>query len=526
MKRIIFLLSLCLSSISPALAQYHITGDTVQFLDSIWWRPQWFNNFIDSMPPHGLNQLTSEAGGAERLMRHVTDRPIRVIGIAASVQLTDPISPALEVDDTMTAAQEYFLIYKNRRDGNETPLRSVAFDPTAPHRYIEGARRKTTPPNCDTVVMGWSQIRRMCEVYFENPLVLTDTFYIGMSHYSDTLGGNVVASRLYGTMAEAPCGAFPFYLTEVFTMYHDWPTVPAGKPTEQQTLYFWYIFPILSQDTDFSLLDSCPAAGRMWIDTSDGGSVLRWEADSLHTQWQLGIADTGAASPWLDTTLTEPFLDLAAAGIAPPFSVQVRPHCLCYEYYEVWGDWGDCTVFLPEPCNPVSNLQYLPSGHGRGTLAWTSDTMHTLWQVTLGYTGTAPEEAWIDTLVAVPFLAIDSLGLTSAFTAHVRANCGGDNWSEWSEGFHADPFSDTTGIAQPTPVTSRLLPNPADGLVRAVSDGRLLSVEAYDLAGRRMLSLTSSGREASFDVSSWPAATYIVILRTPQGSTIHRLAVK
>lgn len=159
MKRIIFLLSLCLSSISPALAQYHRVGDTVQFLDSIWWRPQWFNNFIDSMPPHGLNQLTSigsHASGAERLMRHVTDRPIRVIGIAACVHLTDPISPALEVDDTMTDAQEYFLIYKNRRNGDETPLRSVDFDPMAPHRYIEGARRKTTPPNCDTV--SWTEI--------------------------------------------------------------------------------------------------------------------------------------------------------------------------------------------------------------------------------------------------------------------------------------------------------------------------------------------------------------------------------
>lgn len=527
MKKLRFLLLLVyILSTNTLWAQYHRTGDTLNCIDSIYWRPVWLDTMIDTAYTKYLTHTWGFAvsTGGEWLMMHVLDRPIRVIGIACGVE-SRGMNDLSYYTEGMTVEQEYFRIYRERSKEGDVPLRSVPWDPTVPHRYYISQSRSSNS-SCDTIIYGWPYVNPLYEVYFEdNPLVLTDTFYIGMTSHSYCTLSAGYYPRGFAMNSGEPCGS-SHVMTYLLTLDYSNGVIPAGEPYARTTNKIWYIFPILSQDTNFSLLDSCPAAGRVRIDTSDGGSVLRWEADSLHTQWQLGIADTGAASPWLDTMLTEPFFDLAAAGIAPPFSVQVRPHCLCYEFYEVWGDWGDCTVFLPEPCNPVSNLQYLPSGHGRGTLAWTSDTLHTLWQVTLGDTGTAPEEAWIDTLVAVPFLAIDSLGLTSAFTAHVRANCGGDNWSDWSEGLFVDPFLDSTGISQPMPVTTRLVPNPANGLVRAVSDVPLLSVEAYDLAGRRMFTLPASGSEATFDVSSWPAATYIVILRTPEGTIVHRLAVK
>ncbi|MBQ5975656.1 MAG: T9SS type A sorting domain-containing protein [Bacteroidales bacterium] len=213
--------------------------------------------------------------------------------------------------------------------------------------------------------------------------------------------------------------------------------IPAGQPTEYTTWNLWYIFPILSQDTDFSLLDSCPAVGNVWIDTAGGGSVLRWDTDTLHAQWRLGISDTGDAhnTLYLDTLLEVPYINLDSLGIEPPFSVQVRPQCLCYEYCEVWGDWGDCTEFLPAPvpdtCRPVENLQFVRTGRRAGTLTWIPDTIQTLWEVSVGLVDGDVSDTFFDTIVTVPFLDIDSTMAPAVFTAHVRAICGEDNLSDW-----------------------------------------------------------------------------------------------
>ena len=289
----------------------------------------------------------------------------------------------------------------------------------------------------------------------------------------------------------------------------------------------WYIFPILSQDTDFSLLDSCPLVGNVWIDTAGGGSVLRWDTDTLHTQWRLGISDTGDADTlYLDTLLEVPYFDLDSMGIAPPFSVQVRPHCLCYEYYEVWGDWGDCTELLPllvpDTCRPVENLQFVRTGRRTGTLTWIPDTLQSLWQVSVGLVDGDVSEAFFDTLVSVPFLDIDSTMAPTVFTAHVRAICGEDNPSEWTS-VTADPYESISSAMVPD---VQLVPNPADGLVRVVAPDGLRGIEVYDMSGRRMLVLTASSTESSFNVTGWPAGTYIVILRTMAGSAVQRLAVK
>mgnify|MGYP007092178106 FL=1 len=86
MKKVYILAFLCLVSVASARAQYHITGDTVQYYDSIWWVPDWYKVWLDpaNMPPKTIGGMSSFGGNAaEYLVRHVVERPIRVIGIAA-----------------------------------------------------------------------------------------------------------------------------------------------------------------------------------------------------------------------------------------------------------------------------------------------------------------------------------------------------------------------------------------------------------------------------------------------------------
>ena len=324
-----------------------------------------------------------------------------------------------------------------------------------------------------------------------------------------------------------PCG-IRRELTYILIYDSNGVIIPAGQPTEYTTWNLWYIFPILSQDTDFSLLDSCPAVGNVWIDTAGGGSVLRWDTDTLHAQWRLGISDTGDAhnTLYLDTLLEIPYINLDSLSIEPPFSVQVRPQCLCYEYCEVWGDWGDCTEFLPAPvpdtCRPVENLQFVRTGRRAGTLTWIPDTLQSLWQVSVGLVGGDVSDAFFDTLVTAPFLDIDSSMAPTVFTAHVRAICGEDYLSVWVS-VTADPYE---SIAQAVAPDVQLVPNPADGLVRVVSSDGLRGIEVYDMTGRRMLAFTATSTEVSFNVSYWSAGTYIVILRTIAGASVQRLVVE
>ena len=87
----------------------------------------------------------------------------------------------------------------------------------------------------------------------------------------------------------------------------------------------------------------------------------------------------------------------------------------------------------------------------------------------------------------------------------------------------AEPYE---SIAQAVAPDVQLVPNPADGLVRVVAPDGLRGIEVYDMSGRRMLVLTDTSTESSFNVTGWPAGTYIVILRTMSGSAVQRLAVK
>ena len=473
MKKIVLSAALCLLLLTSTHAQYHITGDTIQLHDSIWWHPQWFNNWVDNMPPNSLHMISPEEGGSfEVLVERTTDRPIRVIGIAACViGMGESTWP--EITDSMTGAQEYFYIYKSRLTGNEVPLRAVPWDPTAPHRYIYNRTIRSIPPKCDSLSYGYLYIEPLYEVYFEDqPLVLTDTFYIGISGFSDTLvedGEDVLRARLCSrNRAGSSCGGTWTYETCVLTSYRGSWTMPAGIPCRASEIGYTYIFPILSQDTDFTYLDSCPAVNNIRLDTVGGASLLRWDSDSLNIQWQLSISDTAPdhATHLLDTLVDTNYLDLAAAGIAPPVAVQVRPRCLCYEYFDVWGNWGDCTQILP-PLNQDTS---------------TVDTNV------------------IDTSIIDTSIIDTSIIDTSTI--------------------------DTTWISSVVEQQTHLFPNPATGHVAISSSIPLRSIALYDPSGRCILRRRTEGQFLQLDLNGYANGSYHIVIDTPIGRTVKRLIIQ
>ena len=54
----------------------------------------------------------------------------------------------------------------------------------------------------------------------------------------------------------------------------------------------------------------------------------------------------------------------------------------------------------------------------------------------------------------------------------------------------------------------------------------LTRIEAYDPNGHRVADLPATGLQATLDVASWPAATYLLRITTPMGTVTKKLIVR
>ena len=69
-------------------------------------------------------------------------------------------------------------------------------------------------------------------------------------------------------------------------------------------------------------------------------------------------------------------------------------------------------------------------------------------------------------------------------------------------------------------------PNPAVEEATVLSSFGLTRIEAYDPNGHRVADLPASGLQATLDVASWPAATYLLRITTPMGTVTKKLIVR
>ena len=87
---------------------------------------------------------------------------------------------------------------------------------------------------------------------------------------------------------------------------------------------------------------------------------------------------------------------------------------------------------------------------------------------------------------------------------------------------------DTVGVAQ-ADLLNRYVsvqPNPAVEEATVLSSFGLTRIEAYDPNGHRVADLPATGLQATLDVASWPAATYLLRITTPMGTVTKKLIVR
>ncbi|MBR3414078.1 MAG: T9SS type A sorting domain-containing protein [Bacteroidales bacterium] len=199
-----------------------------------------------------------------------------------------------------------------------------------------------------------------------------------------------------------------------------------------------------------------------------------------------------------------------------------------------WG--GFFPILTPRDttrCDPPADLRMIHATDTSVMLEWYGGNA-TQWEV---------EYAEADGMTAYTVttnnnrVTLTGLRPTTTYLAHVRAWCTRDSeYGEWSPSIEARTTAhqpDTDTVQGPDTVSidavgffTRLMPNPASGIVTVQSTYRLSHVAVYDVQGHLVLEQKAAGNAATFDVGRLPKGVYVASVRTAAGTTTKRLVVE
>ena len=202
-----------------------------------------------------------------------------------------------------------------------------------------------------------------------------------------------------------------------------------------------------------------------------------------------------------------------------------------------WGNYSYVMFPIIEPefdtvlCHEVSNLRVAERGAGCATLMWDSGDGGP-WEVAYGKIDDNWEDFTIDTVTA-PMITLTRLEVGTQYFAFVRGFCSvTGEYGEWSSPLEVEVYQpwheEPEGIESASDLGryTRLIPNPARGVVNVVSSFRLSRIEVYDLNGRKVLEQEADGISTMVDVSGLSSGTYIAALYLPHGVATKKLVVE
>lgn len=418
-----------------------------------------------------------------------TDRPIKIIGIAACGYMQRPADTTTYLDngsgwiyDIWLHNREWNMLFSNTRDvstegritdslilykptstGTPEKLASGMWRVEWPHREIvlpleDSSLRCAwrSPPTCplnDPVHYDSTPTVALYEVYFEKPVVVTDSFIVAGTAFNNEMS--------YGL---------------------------EGPPNALNITYYRWMW----------LWDHCPT--RYW-------NLFRAPADQPGTPPGL--------PPWR----------------------WGQPRWIKYRN-ERWGRlsyYSNARIIFPiiepdyepcQPCEPIENMRVAGISDTTTTLMWDA-TNSVRWEVKYGIVGLSEEDYQI-VPTAVPTVTLTGLRQGMQYKAYVRGWCDCDSsYSEWSDSLLFS-IAQHESVERPG-VAGRytlLMPNPAREKVSVVSSYKISHIELYALDGRKVLEQEVDGISSVVDVSGLPSGTYIAAVYLPHGVATKKLLVE
>ena len=247
----------------------------------------------------------------------------------------------------------------------------------------------------------------------------------------------------------------------------------------------------------------CGSINDYWLDSYTGDSaVVSWRNTELGTQYNVRLLGSDGS----DTTYTTSDTTITFAGLSGnvSYNVMLRKQChYATANYDttVHGEW----------------LSYLSFGAALYQLTVLSNNPE--W-------GTVDGGGNYDLMTQVGIRATPNTGY---------------RFVEWNDGLTENPrmvtiVSDTQFVAHFAPIEGveealsqeefQVVPNPANGQVEITSSHLVTRIEAYDEGGKQMLDREVFDPTVTFDVTAWPAGTYLLRITTPMGTVTKKLLVR
>lgn len=353
---------------------YHNVGDTLESLDTIYWRPEWYDKYVrlDTITAQYPDRLQYVAPGAcEVVMKCHTDYPLQVIGIASSICL-----PEYAEVDTLRKP-EYLRLYQVYPDDSLELKLQFQYHLDDPHRTINIWYKRIPNYDCDTLML-YKRYFPIYEYYAEKPVVITDSFYIGGTNYSlseeftSSFTNHPEYLAATWNVYYFPC-PFPEVNYRVTNFYQTTSGVMPNTVINFTWREYMYTFPILLIDTSFadtgSTVFTCPEVQNFRVGSAweDGGTLL-WDAESPHSYWQLRLTQVGAGvdSPLVAATVSTTHFTFIGLESSQHYDVYIRALCI-RDSDTLVSEWSapidlytsPSSTLLDQPSNPF--VQLLPN---------------------------------------------------------------------------------------------------------------------------------------------------------------------
>ena len=396
-----------LSCAATAVAQshyYHLVGDTVYGRSPIYYYDWWPD--VDSMGLLPDSAISSYWPGT-RFFLHTTSDTLKIIGIASTMaylNMSDLTHPYEECDTTMDTAMYYTLFAATPNgpvelakacwtaDYNTCPKRYMALPYT--YSYGEGSYY------CKDTLHPTYNIASLREYYFNSPVIVTDSFYLGLEHLYRRTDNIDESTRniydQYSTVHVYRNGALHQYLpTAECTqkippqriMYRRRPAPHVSdtswKYTTETDIY-QLVFPIIEVDTvgmpyDTSLF-TCPVPETpTLISRGDYWARISWDDHDGNSNWMVSVVAAGG-NPDNGRQIHATESPLYIYGLSPDTTYDIRVKGWCSKpMYEGWGDWSDPLTLdtVPAPqgiAAPANEKVTLSPNPARGTVTVTTES--------------------------------------------------------------------------------------------------------------------------------------------------------
>lgn len=166
------------------------------------------------------------------------------------------------------------------------------------------------------------------------------------------------------------------------------------------------------------------------ISITEVSATVRWHDNSFVNNYDVEYGEEGfVLGTGTTRTVTERKIDLVDLNGGTKYDVYVRTKC-----GNVFGDYSEKFTFETQPlCFTPTNIYWVTRTSNSVRIAWNGQG-ESSWQIQYGHSGFPLGTGTFLNTSSNPY-TIQGLNSNTTYEIYIRANCGSDGYSEWSQSY-------------------------------------------------------------------------------------------